>query len=73
MPLPPYIKREAQLSDQNRYQTIYGQTPGAVAAPTAGLHFDKPLLQAIHNQGVATAEVLLHVGAGPFSPSDPNR
>ena len=68
VPLPPYIKREAQLSDQTRYQTIYGQTPGAVAAPTAGLHFDKQLLQAIENKGILSAEVLLHVGAGTFQP-----
>ena len=68
VPLPPYIKREAQLSDEDRYQTIYGQTLGAVAAPTAGLHFDQPLLQAIKDRGIVTAEVLLHVGAGTFQP-----
>ena len=68
IPLPPYIKREAQLDDQTRYQTVYGQTPGAVAAPTAGLHFDHALLNQIHKKNIACANILLHVGAGTFQP-----
>ena len=66
MPLPPYIKEE--LSDSERYQTVYAQRLGAVAAPTAGLHFDEPLMQAIAAKGVETAFVTLHVGAGTFQP-----
>lgn len=68
VPLPPYIKRDAELDDQNRYQTVYGQTPGAVAAPTAGLHFDQELLNKIKAQGIACTNILLHVGAGTFQP-----
>jgi len=68
MPLPPYIDREDQLSDRERYQTVYAQKPGAVAAPTAGLHFDEPLLEQIRSMGVETAFVTLHVGAGTFQP-----
>lgn len=68
MPLPPYIDREEEGLDRDRYQTVYAQVPGAVAAPTAGLHFDEPLLQQINAKGVATAEVTLHVGAGTFQP-----
>ncbi|MFU8895603.1 MAG: tRNA preQ1(34) S-adenosylmethionine ribosyltransferase-isomerase QueA [Gammaproteobacteria bacterium] len=68
MPLPPYIHRAANESDQARYQTIFGRQPGAVAAPTAGLHFDEPLLAALAARGVETATVTLHVGAGTFQP-----
>jgi len=68
MPLPPYIKREDQLSDRERYQTVYNQKPGAVAAPTAGLHFDDALLAQLDAKGVERAFVTLHVGAGTFQP-----
>ena len=68
MPLPPYIKREDQLSDRERYQTVYGHVPGAVAAPTAGLHFDEELLETLDKKGVQRAFVTLHVGAGTFQP-----
>jgi len=68
MPLPPYIKREDESSDFDRYQTVYGEKEGAVAAPTAGLHFDEPLLEAIKAKGVDIAKVTLHVGAGTFQP-----
>ena len=68
MPLPPYIKREDQLEDKERYQTVYAEVPGAVAAPTAGLHFDEPLLKALREKGVGTAFLTLHVGAGTFQP-----
>jgi S-adenosylmethionine:tRNA ribosyltransferase-isomerase len=68
MPLPPYMKREDQLEDRERYQTVYNEKPGAVAAPTAGLHFDDDLLAALKNKGVQTEFVTLHVGAGTFQP-----
>ncbi|TQV76834.1 tRNA preQ1(34) S-adenosylmethionine ribosyltransferase-isomerase QueA [Aliikangiella marina] len=68
MPLPPYIKREAEEVDKQRYQTVYAEKQGAVAAPTAGLHFDEALMQKITNKGVATGFVTLHVGAGTFTP-----
>jgi len=68
MPLPPYLEREAEALDKQRYQTVYATHPGAVAAPTAGLHFDQPLLTQLKSQGIATAYVTLHVGAGTFSP-----
>lgn len=68
MPLPPYIDRADQDSDRERYQTVYAQVEGAVAAPTAGLHFDAPLLQALKDKGVEQAFVTLHVGAGTFQP-----
>lgn len=68
MPLPPYIKREDQLEDKERYQTVYAEVPGAVAAPTAGLHFDEALLDALSEKGVGTAFLTLHVGAGTFQP-----
>ncbi len=68
MPLPPYIEREDELSDRERYQTVYARKPGAVAAPTAGLHFDQPLLDALAEKGVEQAFVTLHVGAGTFQP-----
>lgn len=68
LPLPPYIDRDDQKADRERYQTVYAQHPGAVAAPTAGLHFDDQLLEHIRNMGVDTAFVTLHVGAGTFQP-----
>lgn len=68
MPLPPYIDRADELSDRERYQTVYARHTGAVAAPTAGLHFDQAMLQQLAGMGVATAFVTLHVGAGTFQP-----
>lgn len=68
MPLPPYIQRSAEPLDSQRYQTVYANQPGAVAAPTAGLHFDESLMQAIKNKGIAYDFVTLHVAAGTFSP-----
>ncbi len=68
MPLPPYIDRPDDAADRERYQTVYAQRAGAVAAPTAGLHFDEALLEAIRAKGVDTAFVTLHVGAGTFQP-----
>jgi len=68
MPLPPYINRSDSNTDFSRYQTVYAQTPGAVAAPTAGLHFDDELLTRIKAKGVDSAFVTLHVGAGTFQP-----
>ncbi|MBD8164355.1 tRNA preQ1(34) S-adenosylmethionine ribosyltransferase-isomerase QueA [Erwinia persicina] len=68
MPLPPYIDRPDEDADRELYQTVYSQKPGAVAAPTAGLHFDEPLLAALREKGVETAFVTLHVGAGTFQP-----
>lgn len=68
MPLPPYIDREDQASDRERYQTVYADEPGAVAAPTAGLHFDHAFLEKMKAKGVDTAFVTLHVGAGTFQP-----
>jgi S-adenosylmethionine:tRNA ribosyltransferase-isomerase len=68
MPLPPYITREDTAEDTERYQTVYADRPGAVAAPTAGLHFDDALLAALDDRGVERARVTLHVGAGTFQP-----
>ena len=68
MPLPPYIERPDEDSDQERYQTVYNEKPGAVAAPTAGLHFDETLLEKLKAKGVDIAFVTLHVGAGTFQP-----
>jgi len=68
MPLPPYIDRPDEESDKERYQTVYNEKPGAVAAPTAGLHFDQALLTQIQAKGVELAFVTLHVGAGTFQP-----
>jgi S-adenosylmethionine:tRNA ribosyltransferase-isomerase len=68
MPLPPYIDRPDEDADRELYQTVYSQKPGAVAAPTAGLHFDEPLLAALRAKGIETAFVTLHVGAGTFQP-----
>jgi S-adenosylmethionine:tRNA ribosyltransferase-isomerase len=67
-PLPPYIKREADAEDKTTYQTVYAKNTGSVAAPTAGLHFTENLLANLHQKGVHTAEVTLHVGYGTFSP-----
>lgn len=68
MPLPPYIERDDNQEDQDRYQTVYSARPGAVAAPTAGLHFDQALLDAIQQKGAQLGFVTLHVGAGTFKP-----
>lgn len=68
MPLPPYIERSDERSDFERYQTVYAKTPGAVAAPTAGLHFDQDLLDQLQAVGVEFGYVTLHVGAGTFQP-----
>lgn len=68
MPLPPYIDRPDDMQDRERYQTVYSREPGAVAAPTAGLHFDEELLAELQAQGVAVGYVTLHVGAGTFQP-----
>ena len=68
MPLPPYIQRADERADQERYQTVYAQREGAVAAPTAGLHFSRELLSQIDARGIARATVTLHVGAGTFQP-----
>jgi S-adenosylmethionine:tRNA ribosyltransferase-isomerase len=68
LPLPPYIEHDADDFDEKRYQTVYAKQPGAVAAPTAGLHFDQALLDALREKGVRFAFVTLHVGAGTFQP-----
>jgi S-adenosylmethionine:tRNA ribosyltransferase-isomerase len=68
LPLPPYIDHAADEFDAERYQTVYAKTPGAVAAPTAGLHFDEFLLQSLRAKGVRVATLTLHVGAGTFQP-----
>ncbi len=68
MPLPPYIQRDDENLDLERYQTVYAARPGAVAAPTAGLHFDQNMLQRLEQMGVESARVTLHVGAGTFQP-----
>jgi len=68
VPLPPYIARPANSADSERYQTLFAREAGAVAAPTAGLHFDAPLLTALRARGVEFAYVTLHVGAGTFQP-----
>lgn len=68
MPLPPYIDRPDDDADRERYQTVYAAKSGAVAAPTAGLHFDQPMLDSLREKGVETAFVTLHVGAGTFQP-----
>ena len=68
VPLPPYITHAPQSEDENRYQTVYARAAGAVAAPTAGLHFDDPLLAALARRGVEFAYLTLHVGAGTFQP-----
>jgi len=68
LPLPPYITHAAEAEDDERYQTVFARESGAVAAPTAGLHFDAAMMQALQAQGVAMAYVTLHVGAGTFKP-----
>ncbi|HGO8523687.1 TPA: tRNA preQ1(34) S-adenosylmethionine ribosyltransferase-isomerase QueA [Neisseria meningitidis] len=68
LPLPPYIERAADADDDSRYQTVYAKYQGAVAAPTAGLHFTEELLRRLKDKGAVTAEVTLHVGAGTFQP-----
>ena len=68
VPLPPYIQRAPEQSDNERYQTIFAKHKGAVAAPTAGLHFDEKLLEALHAQGTQSTTITLHVGAGTFQP-----
>jgi len=68
VPLPPYISRPADAPDETRYQTVYAREPGAVAAPTAGLHFDEQLLDRLRHRGVRIAYLTLHIGAGTFQP-----
>jgi len=68
LPLPPYIERDVDKDDLERYQTVYAEHTGAVAAPTAGLHFDQAMLEQIDQIGIETAQVTLHVGAGTFQP-----
>jgi S-adenosylmethionine:tRNA ribosyltransferase-isomerase len=68
MPLPPYIEREVEPEDAERYQTVYARAEGSVAAPTAGLHFTPAVLDALRRRGVEIASVVLHVGAGTFRP-----
>ena len=68
LPLPPYIEHQPDGEDAQRYQTVVAKNPGAVAAPTAGLHFDEPILQQLRDMGVNHATVTLHVGAGTFTP-----
>ena len=68
LPLPPYIDHVPTADDEARYQTVYANEPGAVAAPTAGLHFDDAMLDTLRAQGIRTAQVTLHVGAGTFQP-----
>ena len=68
LPLPPYIEHAPTADDEARYQTVYADEPGAVAAPTAGLHFDDAMLDALKEKGIRTARVTLHVGAGTFQP-----
>jgi len=68
VPLPPYIAHAPEAEDESRYQTVYAEVPGAVAAPTAGLHFDRAMLATLAERGIASARVTLHVGAGTFQP-----
>ncbi|MEK7919615.1 tRNA preQ1(34) S-adenosylmethionine ribosyltransferase-isomerase QueA [Burkholderia contaminans] len=68
LPLPPYIEHDPDATDETRYQTVYASNPGAVAAPTAGLHFDQPMLDRLDAMGVERATLTLHVGAGTFQP-----
>jgi S-adenosylmethionine:tRNA ribosyltransferase-isomerase len=67
-PLPPYIKREPEPSDKENYQTVYAKSPGAVAAPTAGLHFTEKLLHKLEKKGVKIVPIILHIGFGTFNP-----
>ena len=73
IPLPPYIHRPDTSEDRERYQTVYARTPGAIAAPTAGLHFTEDLLREIEEAGVGIARVTLHVGIGTFKPVSAER
>jgi len=68
VPLPPYINRQDEISDRERYQTVFAKRPGAIAAPTAGLHFSEGVLQRIRERGVATVELTLDIGLGTFQP-----
>jgi len=68
MPLPPYIQRPPKKSDDHRYQTVYAKHKGAVAAPTAGLHFDNEFLKALQEKGIQAVKITLHIGAGTFQP-----
>lgn len=68
VPLPPYIEHQADAQDESRYQTVYASVPGAVAAPTAGLHFDESIMAELAQRGIASSFVTLHVGAGTFQP-----
>jgi S-adenosylmethionine:tRNA ribosyltransferase-isomerase len=68
VPLPPYIRHTPQAADAERYQTVYAEVPGAVAAPTAGLHFDQSMLKSIEQRGATLAKITLHVGFGTFQP-----
>jgi S-adenosylmethionine:tRNA ribosyltransferase-isomerase len=68
VPLPPYIKRDDRAADRERYQTVFAQRPGSIAAPTAGLHFSVPLIAALRDRGVGVVEITLHVGYGTFQP-----
>ena len=68
IPLPPYIKRTANADDEKRYQTVYAKHDGSVAAPTAGLHFTPEVFDSLHQKGIATEYITLHVGAGTFKP-----
>ncbi|MEM8965004.1 MAG: S-adenosylmethionine:tRNA ribosyltransferase-isomerase [Bacteroidota bacterium] len=72
VPLPPYLNRESTDEDRDRYQTVYSQTPGAVAAPTAGLHFTNEVLEKLQRKGVTFNQLTLHVGAGTFQPIKAN-
>lgn len=68
VPLPPYLERDDDEADRSDYQTVYASEPGAVAAPTAGLHFDPPLLETLEARDIRTARITLHVGSGTFLP-----
>jgi S-adenosylmethionine:tRNA ribosyltransferase-isomerase len=68
IPLPPYIKREDEVLDRDRYQTIFAERDGSIAAPTAGLHFTRPLFQSLKDQGVKIVMITLHIGIGTFAP-----
>ena len=73
MPLPPYIRREDEVADHERYQTVFARADGSAAAPTAGLHFDGPLLERVRARGATIAEITLHVGLGTFRPLSSER
>jgi len=70
VPLPPYIRRPDADADRERYQTVFAREPGSVAAPTAGLHFDQPMMATLHDRGVDVRTLVLHVGPGTFQPLD---